>query len=144
MITSSYRVGPPQVDGGSYVTETHIDNDGTTYSYEWLNDGTLNAQLVLEERALLIETLLAQRAAARAAVVGSEVPLTRHDFKMRFTAAERIAIRALAKTDPIVEDFLDLLNTSGMVYRVLAQPGLNYCASKGALTAERAVTIGGD
>jgi hypothetical protein len=36
-------------------------------------------------------------------------------FKRRFTAAERIAIRTLAKTDPIVADFMDLLDTAGAV-----------------------------
>lgn len=35
-----------------------------------------------------------------------------YDFKMRFTAAERMAIRTAAKADAGVEDFLDMLDTA--------------------------------
>jgi hypothetical protein len=34
------------------------------------------------------------------------------DFYRRFTPAERIAVRALAKTDPIAEDFLHTLDSA--------------------------------
>lgn len=35
-----------------------------------------------------------------------------YDFKMRFTASERKAIRAAAALNEDVEDFLDMLNTA--------------------------------
>lgn len=35
-----------------------------------------------------------------------------YDFKLRFTPAERMAIRTAAKASPDVDDFLDLLDTA--------------------------------
>lgn len=37
------------------------------------------------------------------------------DFLRRFTVQERVAARTLAKTDPVVEDFMDLLNKAANV-----------------------------
>jgi hypothetical protein len=64
---------------------------------------------------------------------------TVYEFLKRFTSAERIAIRTLAKTDVNAEDFMHLLDQSGDVIRsnpdVLA--GLNYLVSTGKLAAGR-------
>jgi hypothetical protein len=64
---------------------------------------------------------------------------TVYTFLKRLTSAERIAIRTLAKTDVIAEDFMNLLDQSGDVIRsnpdVLA--GLNYLVSVGKLAAGR-------
>jgi hypothetical protein len=64
---------------------------------------------------------------------------TVYTFLKRITSAERIAIRVLAKTDVIAEDFIHLLDQSGDVIRsnpdVLA--GLNYLVSTGTLAAGR-------
>lgn len=60
---------------------------------------------------------------------------------MRFTAAERIQIRA--STDPVVQDFLSLLNAADKVD--LKDPttiqGFQYLVSKGFLTSARAAEI---
>lgn len=64
---------------------------------------------------------------------------TKYEFLMRMTAAERIAIRTAAASDPIVDDFMDMLNVSGEVVRsnpVVVQ-GLNYLVSQGCLAAGR-------
>ena len=73
------------------------------------------------------------------------------DFYRRFTSAERIAIRTLAKTDPIAEDFIQTLdNTIASGSRVLAsdpdlQAAFQYLqatpAAAPALTADRAAEI---
>jgi hypothetical protein len=135
-------VGEPQADGRRYVKEVHTTDEGRVFPYEYLAGPELDPELVLIERAALITETLACRAAARAAVVGTEVPWTKFEYLERFTAAERVAIRRRAKTDPFVEDYLELMNASGGVYPKLARPGLTYLAQLGDLTPERAAIIG--
>lgn len=144
-IVSTYTEGRQQVDGRYYVSELHTLDDGRTFPYEWLSDGNLDPQMVMEERALVIAATLAKRDAARIAVVGSAVALTRYEFLARFTPEERIYVRSRALTNPYVEDFMDLMRQSGDVSLVLARPGLAYIASLGGdLTPERAAVIGAD
>jgi cell division inhibitor SulA len=143
-LTSTFTEGPPQADGRWFVSETHSLPDGQAYTYEWLSDGSLNPQLVMEERAVVIAATLAAREAARAAVVGTSVPLTRFEFLDRFTTAERVGIREAAKTNPVVEDFMEMMKLSGNVSLVLARPGLQYLAAIGKLTAPRAAAIGAE
>ncbi len=50
---------------------------------------------------------------ADALIISANQPIiTKLQFLERFTQAERIAIRDAAKTNPYVEDFLDLLNAA--------------------------------
>jgi hypothetical protein len=70
--------------------------------------------------------------------------LTRREFLNRFYVAERISIRNGAKGgDVIAEDFLHLLDDGENVE--LDNPdtiaGVNYCASKGYITTDRATAI---
>lgn len=64
-------------------------------------------------------------------------------FKRRFTAAERIAIRAAGLANPIVADFSDLLDSADLVF--LDDPdlaaGLGYLVSETLLTAGRPAEI---
>lgn len=146
IVESTFTIGPAQADSRRYVAEMHIADDARRFPYEWLWDGGLDPQLVMEERAAVINAALAARAAALQAVVGTEVPYTKHEFLSRFTQAERIAIRARAKTDGTLEDFMEMLNASGGVYMTLARPGLAYLSHSaiGILTEERAAIIGAD
>lgn len=65
------------------------------------------------------------------------------DFYRRFTSPERIAIRTLAKTDPIAEDFLHTLDAAiASKSNVLAEDsdtvaGLSYLVSQSVLTQQR-------
>lgn len=67
--------------------------------------------------------------------------LTQLAFLRRFTAPERIAIRA--STDPIIVDFLHLLTLAQDIE--LADPdtvaGVNYLEQQGLLSAGRAAEI---
>jgi hypothetical protein len=144
VVTSEFTSAVPQVDGRYYVTETHTTDEGEPIRYEYLNDGSLDPQMVMEERAIEMNRKLVAREVARAAVTGTDVPMTRYEFLSRFTPTERVAIRIKSKTDAIVEDFMELLSTSGLVFLKLAQPGLNYLASIGVITAERAVILGSE
>ncbi len=140
-ITSTYTVGEPQADGRCYVKEVHTFDDGRVSPYEYLWDGVLLPQLVMEERAKLIEAELQAREAARLAVVGTEVPRKKYDFLNLFTSIERVAIRRAAENDGYVLDFIEMLNASGGVYKSLAYAGLMYLAHIGVLTFERAESI---
>lgn len=71
-----------------------------------------------------------------APVVKTWTPL---QFMEEFTYEERVALRGLAKSDPMAEDWLDLLKASTAVRmddpRTTA--GLNYMVLKGVLTQSR-------
>lgn len=65
------------------------------------------------------------------------------DFLRRFGPDERIAARTLAKTDPIVEDFMDLLGKSTNIVSSDpdTQAGMDYLVYVGVLTEARKNTI---
>lgn len=143
-LTSSYTIGPAQVDGRFYVSERHETADGRIIEREWLSDGTISPDVMLEEHALAIKAKLAERAAAQTFAAGVEVPLTKYEFKERFTAEERKKIRQRSLVDEDAKDIEDMLNSSGMVYLSKARGPLQYYVAVGDLTAERAAVIGAD
>lgn len=65
------------------------------------------------------------------------------DFLRRFTPAERVAARSLAKTDLIVEDFMDLLMKADNVISTDpdTQAGMDYLVANNVLTEARKNTI---
>lgn len=69
--------------------------------------------------------------------------ITRIGFLQRMDPAKRIAIRTAAKTDVLIEDFLDLLGATDLVE--LDHPdtvmGLGYLVAQGLLTSEDAEVI---
>ena len=71
----------------------------------------------------------------------SPTALSQLEFLRRFTAEERMAIRAA--TDPVIVDFLHLLSLATQVS--LEDPdtvaGVNYCEAAGFLAEGRAVQI---
>ena len=69
--------------------------------------------------------------------------VTKLAFKQRMTAAERIAIRTAASTDPIVFDFMDLVDSATYIdlARQDTQDGVNYLEAQGHLAAGRANEI---
>lgn len=144
LVSSTYLAGPVQEDGRQVIIERHTEADGRMFAYEYLWDGAIPVQSILEERAASINATLAARAAAMAAVAGTSTPLTRYEFLSRFTTAERVGIRDAAKTNPIIEDFMKMMELSGTVVLALARPGLTYLVSVDKLTAERAAVIGAD
>lgn len=86
IVNSSYTEGQPQADGRRWVREAHITDEGDELKYEWL--GTQDAQMVLEERAALLNAQYAARAAARALVAGSLIPLSKLEFRNLFGPAK--------------------------------------------------------
>ena len=65
--------------------------------------------------------------------------LTKYQFLDRFTMNERLAIRAAAKVDPIVDDFMAMLDISQEVQlnNPLVYQGLFYLAYTGKLDSGR-------
>lgn len=93
IISSTYTEGPPQVDGRRYVSETHTDDRGQVYAYEWLGDQ--DAALVLADRAAVLSAQIAAQRAAEAVVLGTALPLTKYQFRQLFTFSERVAVDEL-------------------------------------------------
>ncbi|MDT8428474.1 MAG: hypothetical protein RQ757_06880 [Pseudomonadales bacterium] len=62
-------------------------------------------------------------------------------FKMLFTSAERLAIKAARATNPIIDDFFELLDDPRLTQVDLGlssvQGALDYIVSEGLLTVER-------
>lgn len=87
MITSStYTEGPTQADGRRYVKETHTDDQGKTYEFEWL--GAQQADLVLAARATVLSSQITAQREAEALVLGTKIPWTKLQFERMFSDAE--------------------------------------------------------
>lgn len=96
IINSTYIEGPDQGDGPEtiidgetvrlpgrrYVTETHTDDQGQTYTFEWL--GNQDANLVVTLRAENLNKQLQDKAAAMALVEGTMLPLSKLEFRNLF------------------------------------------------------------
>jgi hypothetical protein len=142
LVSSTYTVSPPEVDGRCWVKEMHTTDDKQEFVYDYLCDmSVVDPQDVLEERERIIAATLVKRAAAFALVQGTTVPLTRFEFLSQLQRSERIAIRVLATTDPDVEDWMDLLDKSGNVTREKAVIGLADLVALGVLSQARADAI---
>ena len=67
------------------------------------------------------------------------------EYKLLFTSAERVAIKAARATDPVIDDFYDIVEDPRLTYVDLGlqsvKDAINYLQSKGLLTAERAAEI---
>lgn len=142
LVSSTFAVSPPEVDGRCWVKEVHTTDDGQEFDYSYLCDlDAVDPQHVLEARAVVIAVTLAKRAAALVLVQGTAVPLTRFEFLSQFEPQERIAIRTEAGTDPVIYDWMDLLQQSGNVTQANAAAGLAYLVKQGTLSQARADAI---
>lgn len=74
-----------------------------------------------------------------------EKPRSRVEFKLLFTSAERVGIRAAVATDAVVADWWEILHDNQLehVYlgRQSTKDALSYLVSKNLLTAERRTAI---
>lgn len=86
IVSSSHTEGPVQADGRRWVYESHVTEDGDELKFEWLGDQ--DALMVLEERAAVLNAQYAARAAARALVQGSLIPMSKLEFRNLFGAAK--------------------------------------------------------
>lgn len=95
MITSSsYTIGPTQVDGRHYVTEQHLLNDGRSISFQYLaNLNVVDPEIVMQARALRVQTQLDRRNASLALASEGEISWTKLQWERRFTTPEWAAIQ---------------------------------------------------
>lgn len=156
MITSStFTEGPDQGDGRRYVKETHVDDAGSVYDYDWL--GSQPAEPVLAARAAVLNNLISERRAAEALVAGTRLPLTKLQFRQVFTSAERTGIDAFEASfetmpglDPgakaLVRTGFKDFNAATQINVPFLPPVLDMLelfAQLGLLTAERVAEITG-
>jgi len=144
IVSSEIREATPQANGSFNVVERHTDTNGKIYEivYNAAADADLNA--IMAARAARIDADLTAKAAVEAEAQNYALPLTHLQFMTRFTMEERVAIRAASKTDPLIDDFLELLKISDYIYptHAMTQAGLAYMVSQNLLTAERAAEVG--
>lgn len=87
----------------------------------------------------------ATAATPAAATIPRKTVVTPPEFLLLFTASERIAIRTARGSDPVVADWLAILEDPRLsevdVSRPATLDGLAYLASKGLITQARAAEI---
>lgn len=83
-----------QQDGGYSVVEQHTDHTGRTYPVAYTAPAGMDIYAVLAERAERLGAEIDARAAVVAEASQFEIPLTKLQFRQRFTPAERIMIDA--------------------------------------------------
>lgn len=145
ILSTTISIGTPQADGRCWVTERHIDHTCREHRCEYLAPPEWDHDEVAQLRAANISAELDRREAQSREAANYVIALTKREFLDRFTPQERIAIRQAAKTDLIVEDFLDYLDKSADIlpgFPALLQ-GLGYFEQLGVLAAGRAAEIGG-
>lgn len=143
IVSSQITQQLPQANGTSLVWEIHTDHNGRTYEFSYTAAVGVDVNLVLADRALVVGAEVDAREQAEQIANGGALPLTPYGLLNRFTMPERIAARTLAKTDPVVEDILFMVQNAQGVYLTDAATvqGVGYLQSVGILTAERAAAI---
>lgn len=99
-------------------------------------DGWVNGQLVKPEPPAPVEPPAPEPTYAKVSPV---------EFMLLLTSPERVAIKAARATDPIVDDFLDIVEDPRLSFVDLGlkstQDALSYFVAIGILTAERKAEI---
>lgn len=94
IVSSQFVSGIPQADGRVYIVERHTDHNGASYDHEYLADAGADVALVMALRAQNIGAEIDAREAAEQAASGFSIPLSKYQFRLRFTQAERLACDA--------------------------------------------------
>lgn len=145
-IVESYYIEDltPQADGRYRVYEFHVDHNGIEHTVEYLAGSDFDKDYTLRLRAENIGKEIDRREAAEQEALKFTVSLTKLQFLDRLTTQERIQCRAVAKTNPVAEDFMAMLDMAPAIRlgspKLLA--GLTYMESLGALATGRAIEIG--
>lgn len=153
IITSTIIATRPQVDGRAYITERHTDHNGNSYDHEYLADVGLDVDLVMQLRAQNIGARIDAREAAEAEAANYRLPLTKYQFRLRFTEQERAACDAFNagfETHQALSDAQKAAIRTGLedfraaqaIDPVLAAPMLQMYEALGLIGAGRAAEIG--
>lgn len=98
-------------------------------------DGWVNSQLVKPE-PMVVEPVTIEPVAPKISPV---------EFKLLFTSAERVAIKSARTSDPIIDDFFDIIEDPRLTLVDLGlqstKDAIDYLESKALITAERKAEI---
>ena len=92
IISSTIHEAIDQGNGTVSVTEKHVYDDGAIYLHPYIAQSSWNLQEVADQRAANMNAAFATKAAQFAEAMNFEIPLTKTEFRDRFTTAEQIAI----------------------------------------------------
>lgn len=98
IVFSEIRTITTQVDGSRHVFERHVDHNGKTHDINYLADATLDVDMVLSARAVQLGAAIDARQLADQEAANFEVPLSKYQFRQRFTYDGRLAIDAFNRT----------------------------------------------
>lgn len=127
---------------GNVVRELGNSDSTMALRYGVVNGAIVDMFPGQTDTAILDGVLHAQNTQIEATNVGKVSPV---EFKLLFTAAERIAMRAARTSDPVLEDFFDIAEDPRLTFVDLSaastQQAIGYMAAKGLLTTERAAQV---
>lgn len=112
--SSTYIAGHPQQDGRRYIKERHLLDDGRSVDFEYLADAQINPVLVMTERAARLSAELQAQEASSAEAANGVIPLTKYQFRQRFTFPERVAIDQFNGGAYLASDALTSEQKAGM------------------------------
>lgn len=155
IIESVIVTATPQANGSRSVLERHTDHQGRTYDVPYFAAPDLDIEQVLSLRAANIGREIDAREAAAAEAAGFRIPLTKYEFRQRFTPAERAACDAFnagfeahpalsAEQKSDIRTGLEDFRAVSEVDPVLAMPMLAMYEALGLLAPGRAAEIGAE
>lgn len=114
IVSSTYTTNPIQVDGRYYVIESHILSDGRIITFEYLADDQINPNAVMLERAARVSAELLVQDASSIEAESGNLPLTKYQFRQRFTFAERVVIDQFNSGAYLTSEILTAEQKAGM------------------------------
>ena len=114
IVSSTYTEGDVQADGRRYIKERHLLDDGRSVDFEYLADAQINPGAVMTARAARLSTELQAQDAASAEAANGVIPLTKYQFRQRFTFPERVAIDQFNGGAYLVSEALTAEQKAGM------------------------------
>lgn len=143
IVSSQIVSATVQASGDRSVHEQHTDHTGRAYDVNYFAPAGMDIDAVLTDRAANIGAVIDARETVAREAANFETPILWADFIDRFTAQERIAVRAARTTDPMIDDFLDLGEKRGVMY--LRSPrlaaALDYMIAAGLIAAGRKAEV---
>lgn len=137
---------------GFPVSELHTDHNGKTYSFVYTCDG-LDPYIVLAARAVNLSAEIDAKEAAEIEARNFTIPLTKYQFRQRFTQEERMAcdgFNVAFESQPaltveqkaFIRTGLEDFKAAEAVEPVKAMPLLQMYEALGLLAQGRAAEIG--
>lgn len=114
IVSSTHTAGHPQQDGRRYIKERHLLDDGRSVDFEYLADDQINPDVVMTERAVRLAAELLSQEAATIEASNGELPLTKYQFRQRFTFPERVAIDQFNGGTYLTSELLTAEQKAGM------------------------------